>query len=117
MGVSTQTFEESVGDAGRLGILAQERLSVLPQRDGQREVVGGRPSEADLTLKAEIRKRILEAPNLGPNADNIKIITREGVVTLRGRVDSVRERDRLKDIAGGVPGVVRVEDDLDLNLQ
>jgi hypothetical protein len=79
----------------------------------------GRTAERrdDKEIAAAVRRRIDEADNLSRNAEEVRVTSRDGVVTLRGTVDDRGERERLKRIAENVRGVVRVEDDLDLNLQ
>jgi len=50
---------------------------------------------------------------LSVNAQNAKIITRDGVVTLRGPVESKAESMKLQEIAKQTPGVVRVDNQLE----
>jgi hypothetical protein len=74
-------------------------------------------SQADINVTADIRKRILDEEGLSTNADNVKIITSGGVVTLRGVVDSQDEKTRVEAIAKSAAGVTRVDNQLELNLQ
>ena len=48
------------------------------------------------------------------SAQNIKIITRNGVVTLRGPVESEAENMKLEDIAKQTPGVMYVNNQLEI---
>jgi hypothetical protein len=48
------------------------------------------------------------------NAQNIKIVTQDGVVTLRGPVASQEEKDRIGKAAEGLAGVVRVDNQLEV---
>ncbi len=43
---------------------------------------------------------------------HVAAVVKNGVVTLRGGVKSKRERERIRDEIGRVPGVVRVDDQL-----
>ncbi len=52
--------------------------------------------------------------DLSVNASNVKIITNDGVVTLRGPVSSAAEKASVVRIVGGIDGVKRVEDHLEL---
>jgi len=45
-------------------------------------------TKADLTLTQQIRKALMADKSLSTNAKNIKIITANGVVTLRGPVNT-----------------------------
>jgi osmotically-inducible protein OsmY len=66
----------------------------------------------DVKISGEIRQQVLAHESLGTNADNAKIITEQGVVTLEGQVDSAAESQTLEQIARGVAGVTRVENRL-----
>lgn len=68
----------------------------------------------DLAMSAEIRREIMTRGNLSMNAQNVKVMTDAGVVTLRGVVDHVTEMGRIGDIAHGTAGVSRVDNELEL---
>lgn len=68
---------------------------------------------ADLKITQEIRKSILNQ-NLSTNAKNIKIITKNGEVTLRGPVDNSTEIEKITTLANGVPGVKSVDNQLEV---
>lgn len=57
-------------------------------------------------LAREVSGRIAAEPGLA--GQDITVSSREGVVTLHGRVDSVEALTRAMDVAGAQPGVVRV---------
>lgn len=61
-------------------------------------------SEADRQTTAKIRKAIVEDESLSVAAHNVKIITRDGKVTLRGEVRSSEEKAAVAAIAEGVLG-------------
>lgn len=71
-------------------------------------------NEADRNVTANIRKIITDDESLSVNAHNVKIITRNGKVTLRGPVDSAAEKQRLHDIAHNVSGVTEVDNQLEV---
>ena len=68
----------------------------------------------DLAITKTVRQIIVEDNTLSTNAHNIKIITYNGRVTLRGPVDSQAERDRLTTVAQGVAGVNSVDSQLEV---
>ncbi|WP_374089610.1 BON domain-containing protein [Methylomicrobium lacus] len=70
-------------------------------------------NESDITITATIRQAVVKDESLSVNAQNIKIITRNGVVTLRGPVKSEAESMKLQQIAKQTPGVVRVDNQLE----
>jgi len=57
---------------------------------------------------------VVKNETLSINAQNIKIITRNGVVTLRGSVESEAENMKLEDIAKQTLGVMYVNNQLEI---
>ncbi len=70
-------------------------------------------TEGDINITAVIRQAAVNNESLSVNAHNIKIITRNGVVTLRGPVESEAEKNKLQDIARQTPGVMQVNNELE----
>lgn len=56
-------------------------------------------SQADVDTTAQIRKGILAGKDMSVNAQNVKIITNKGQVTLRGPVDTAEEKRLIGEIA------------------
>ena len=71
-------------------------------------------SEGDRTITAEIRKQITDNDALSTNAKNVKVITQDGVVTLRGPVKNAQEKTTVAGIARKAAGVKRVDDQLEV---
>lgn len=71
-------------------------------------------NEADRKITQEVRKSIVGDDKLSTNAQNVKIITNAGVVVLRGPIASEQERAAIVQIAQSTPGVVRVDDQLEV---
>ncbi|HEY1603135.1 MAG TPA: BON domain-containing protein [Pirellulales bacterium] len=71
-------------------------------------------NQADIDLTAGIRKRVIGSSGMSTEAQNIKIITQDGKVTLRGPVKSTFEKDRIEIIAHEVAGVTNVDSQLDV---
>lgn len=59
---------------------------------------------ADRELTRKIRRSIMADKSLSVNAHNIKIISQDGVVTLKGPVNSVDEKKTLVEKAVAVAG-------------
>ena len=70
--------------------------------------------ESDRALVAAVRRGIVDKNELSTQAHNVKIIAKDGVVTLRGPVKSTDERSRIETIAREVAGVARVRNELDV---
>ncbi len=69
---------------------------------------------ADIKITADLRQAIVNDKNLSFSAQNIKIITANGVVTLRGPVASTEERDSIVAKATQLAGVSRVDNQLEV---
>lgn len=87
----------------------------------QRDVDTGAPtpidqgeSEADRTITADIRKAVMAREELSVNAKNCKIITKSGVVTLRGPVGSAAEKQWIETRAKETAGVTGVLNELEV---
>ena len=74
-------------------------------------------SESDRRISADIRKAVLAQEGLSVNAQNCKIICRDGVVTLRGVVASESESQVIQAKAASVPGVTSVSNQLEVRVQ
>ncbi len=70
-------------------------------------------NKSDIKITATIRQAVVKNESLSVDAQNAKIITRDGVVTLRGPVASGAESMKLQEIAKQTPGVVRVDNQLE----
>jgi osmotically-inducible protein OsmY len=67
-----------------------------------------------LKITATIRKRITDAPGMSINARNIKIITANATVTLRGPVTTAEEKSRIEQFAKEAAGDFKVENLLEV---
>jgi hyperosmotically inducible protein len=71
-------------------------------------------SEADRTITQTISKAVVSKDDFSTNAKNVKIITVDGVVTLRGPVKSPTEKTTIASIAQGTTGVKRVDNQIEV---
>lgn len=71
-------------------------------------------SEADRTITQKIRQAIVSDDSLSTNGKNVKVITIKGVVTLRGPVASPEEKNTIANKVKNVPGVSRVDNQLEV---
>jgi osmotically-inducible protein OsmY len=71
-------------------------------------------SEADRTVTQRVRQEVIKQDTLSTSAKNVKIITLNGVVTLRGPVKTAEERSDIARIAQSVGGVSRVDNQLEV---
>ena len=71
-------------------------------------------TKKDIKITAHIRKTVVRDKSLSIDAQNAKIITRSGVVTLRGPVANKAESKKLQKIAKHTRGVVKVDNQLEI---
>lgn len=71
-------------------------------------------SEGDRSITQAIRKAVVADKQLSRDAKNVKIITVDGVVTLRGPVKSADEKAKIASVSAKAAGVKRVDDQLEV---
>ena len=84
-------------------------------RDDQTKTSGDQSeSEPDRTISQNIRAAITADDSLSTNGKNVKIITSDGTVTLRGPVKSDQEKAAIEAKAKQVAGVKKVDNQLEI---
>jgi osmotically-inducible protein OsmY len=84
-------------------------------RSGETQTSGDQSnSSADLETTAAIRRAIMDDGSLSAMAKNVKIITENGVVTLRGPVKSEVEKTKIAELAKTHAGNAKIEDQLEV---
>jgi osmotically-inducible protein OsmY len=84
-------------------------------RDDQKKTTGDQSeNEADRTITQNIRRAVTADDSLSTNAKNVKIITNNGTVTLRGPVKSEKEKAEIEAKAKQVAGVKSVDNQLEV---
>lgn len=94
-------------DADNTGINVQDRDMRAGAPIDQSE------TEADRVLTERIRAAIINDKNLSTDAKNIKIVTINGVVTLRGPVLNEAEKANIARKLNSVIGIQRVDNQLE----
>lgn len=97
----------NVSDRDNTGINVRDRdmRTVTPTDQSE--------TEADRVLTQRIRAVIVDDSNFSTNAKNIKIITVNGVVTLRGPVLNQVEKEAIVRKISTINGVQRVDNQLE----
>ena len=70
-------------------------------------------NQKDIDVTANIRKRVVDT-QMSVNAQNVKIITQDGKVTLRGPVKSEDEKAQVEKFAREVAGPANVDNQLEV---
>jgi hyperosmotically inducible protein len=71
-------------------------------------------NSVDIKLAAAVRQAIVKDKALSTTAHNVKLVAANGVVTLRGPVNSQSEKEKVGQCAAGVAGVSKVDNQLDV---
>ena len=71
-------------------------------------------SSGDLKITQAIRQAIMKDSGLSATAKNIKIITTNGQVTLRGPVKTAQEKSKIDQLARSSAGGAQINDQLDV---
>jgi hyperosmotically inducible periplasmic protein len=71
----------------------------------------------DLNITRQLRKSIVDDKSLSTDAKNIKIITVDGKVTLRGPVSNEQERTDIAAKAGQIAGAANVNNELQVKAE
>jgi hyperosmotically inducible periplasmic protein len=90
--------------------------TAVNERDRSNEVktpIDQNENQMDIDLTASIRNRVVDT-KLSVNAQNVKIITQDGKVTLRGPVKSEEEKQQIEQIASDVAGVGNVDSQIEI---
>lgn len=83
-------------------------------RDGTSKTpIDQNENNTDIRITADIRSRVVDT-QMSVDAQNVKIITQDGKVTLRGPVHSADEKMQIEDIAIRVAGKDNVDSQLEV---
>ena len=84
-------------------------------RSGETQTSGDQSnSSADLKITQAIRQALMKDSELSMTAKNIKIITDNGQVTLRGPVKNAQEKAKIDQLARSAAGGAKIVDQLDV---
>jgi osmotically-inducible protein OsmY len=93
------------GDASNTGINKRDRddktLTPMDQMN----------NEADLKITREVRQALMKG-EFSMDAKNIKVITRNGTVTLRGPVETAAELEKISALVKAMPGIKSIDNQL-----
>jgi len=71
-------------------------------------------NEADRTITQSLRKAITDDDSISTNGKNVKVVTIDGTVTLRGPVKSEKEKADIGAKAKQIAGVKNVDNQLEI---
>jgi hyperosmotically inducible periplasmic protein len=71
-------------------------------------------SPEDIKITADIRRAVVAEKSLSMTAKNVKIITANGMVTLRGPVNSAEEKALIAKLAHSAAGQAKIDNQLEV---
>jgi hyperosmotically inducible periplasmic protein len=84
-------------------------------RSGETQTSGDQSnSSADLKTTQAIRQALMKDGQLSTTAKNIKVITANGQVTLRGPVKTAQEKAKIDQLAKSAAGGAKINNELDV---
>ena len=114
--ISALTLSAYAEDQAAAGTPAADN-SARNERDasGETRTSGDQSNNPeDIKVTAAIRRAIVADHSLTVTAANVKIITADGIVTLRGPVQTEAEKMKIADIARKEAGKMKVENQLEV---
>ena len=85
------------------------------ERSGETQTSGDQSnSSEDTKVTADIRRAIVKDSSLTMAAKNVKVITAEGIVTLRGPVKSAEEKTKIEQLAADAAGGAKIDNQLEI---
>lgn len=96
---------------------AEERQNVSGTEEQSAGTAPGAQTESatDRAITQRVRDAVMDDDSLSGSAKNLNITTTEGVVTLRGPVQSSSEKSKVDALVKKVDGVKRVDNQLEIS--
>ena len=88
-------------------------VNVRDRSDAAKTPINQNENQRDVSITADIRKRVVDT-EMSLNAHNVKIITQDGNVTLRGPVKDMAEKNAIEAIAKEIAGDGHVDNQLEV---
>ena len=104
-----------------LSAIAQETAAADNTRKNERDRSGETTtsgdqsnSQEDVKITAAIRRAVVRDNSLSTTAKNVKIITANGMVTLRGPVKNDAEKAKIAELAQSAAGNAKIDNQLEV---
>ena len=115
------TLTVLVASAFTLSAIAEEKTAADNTAKNERDASGETQtsgdqsnSPEDIKITADIRRAVVAEKSLSMTAKNVKIITANGVVTLRGPVNSAEEKTTIAKLATSAAGKAKIDNQLEV---
>lgn len=111
MGTATMAQDSTNAAPDNTAVNARDRNADAMTADQQSN------AKSDVELTREIRRAVVKDDSLSTLAHNVKIITDNGMVTLRGPVKTEQEKVAIANKAQEIAGPNKVDDQLEVKNQ
>ena len=101
-------------DKSELPDRTNSEVNVRDRDDATLTPLDQNENKSDITITADIRSQVVDT-KMSVDAQNVKIITQDGKVTLRGPVQSAEEKLNIERIAKEVAGSDNVDSQLEVD--
>ena len=113
---NTPPNTSSLNDSANTNYATDNTGRNIRDRDGMTLTSGDQSeNDQDRNITARIRQSLMRDDSLSSNAKNIKIITINGTVTLRGPVATAAEKDAIGRKAQSISGVSSIDNQLEIS--
>ena len=113
---SSGTGSSSTSPASGASGSSATGVNTRDRNDSAKTPIDQNENQADISTTANIRKRLVSS-DMSTYAQNVKIMTQEGRVTLRGPVSSDEEKQQIEQIAKEVAGEGQVVNQLEVSVR
>lgn len=100
------------------GVLAQpaDNTGINKRDRSPNKITADQQSQTknDLEITQKIRQAVVDDKSLSMSAHNVKIITVDGMVTLKGPVKSVDEKRNIEEKAGQIVGKNKIKSQIEI---
>jgi hyperosmotically inducible periplasmic protein len=115
------TLTVLIASAFTLSAIAEEKPAADNTAKNERDASGETQtsgdqsnSPEDIKITADIRRAVVADKSLSMTAKNVKIITANGVVTLRGPVNTAEEKATIAKLAQSAAGKAKIDNQLEV---
>ena len=112
-GKTTATSATSTPTDSAVAKRDNTEVNVRDRTDAVKTPIDQNENRNDIDITTNIRKRVVDT-KMSVNAQNVKIITQDGKVTLRGPVKSEEEKTQIEKMAHEVAGAANVDNQLEV---
>ena len=93
-------------------VMQRAAAVAMPPQNGGVTAQQQSNQKSDLDITRDIRRALVRDKSLSIRAHNVTIVTKDGKVTLRGKVDSDAEKQTVESTAARIAGAANVTDQM-----